>query len=960
MIRPLTSLLIPPPPCDSVRLASANQPWGDFASSDDTLGAGWAGNRVLVVLVFFGWMFLSLAVGLTHVSAQESQSEPDPAETGSPSQSDPVTAENLAKDDYASRQRATMQLWRDREHRRQEVQDASRHPDPEVAQRANWILRQWRRGAVFGSPIPIEELDDAFTLQRVLDAGEFRAVQAAVEESAGTVDYDQIKKQVAKLLSLRFPFYAKHAVDRDNAMQLLELVNAVCVNQELAVCRISIMQMLGVPINDDNLLPQTANAWSEAEKRISLVQIHCLLGQHDQALPIAVDADDRELKRVVRMLMGQWQELAADSKQDAENADEINSQVLHWAWTLVAADRSNNDSLADEACQMLAVRQPNESFQTTTIRWKALALHGRIDEALALLREIDPNDCASVALAASRPSTAMDVLGYPYSELDANLDQWLTDAIVDQVTSGETKISPAVDSMMTLIGVLLNIGRTTDAWMICERLNRPDLTIGMSNESMRDRLLRSLLSTPRTDWVAKLAAVPGDRVTSFASRWWVAESLGVDEETLRVLLDVVGSLFPTREYPDRFSMVCQLIAGELPEGFDADRDFERIYERLSDARRLQPIQGRIIRNSVRMNQHIVDMFSAQQQFDIARRALLTMVAAGDIEAAQKLAEIELQRGNHEAAEQLFDKVWQLATRPDVQSGISVSTEKPLAATKALVGQWILAKRAGDTEAAERLLRQLRLTLCSPSTDLRNQIAEYLRDQDESALASEVLETLVSITAFGSSEATEFYDVARNYSAAIHDTDVAKAASWFDLAVGGTLETTNYRATAYISLPLFVRRWMLESAIKDADAEAAKRHIERIELLDPLNIDFAERLLPELREASLGDLADEVFDRLMDRGLEYVKVYAQDATTLNNLAWSAAMNKRRLDEALELSQRSVYWEPDSAIYRDTLAEILFSMGRSEEALLIEQACLLDDPEDWHFHTQVEKYRAAIKD
>jgi hypothetical protein len=82
-------------------------------------------------------------------------------------------------------------------------------------------------------------------------------------------------------------------------------------------------------------------------------------------------------------------------------------------------------------------------------------------------------------------------------------------------------------------------------------------------------------------------------------------------------------------------------------------------------------------------------------------------------------------------------------------------------------------------------------------------------------------------------------------------------------------------------------------------------------------------------------------------------------TCNNLAWVAAMNERRLDDALELSELAVYVEPESAIYRDTLAEVLFLLDRKTEALQVEQGCLLDDPTQWHLHQQIQKYSDAIE-
>ena len=73
-----------------------------------------------------------------------------------------------------------------------------------------------------------------------------------------------------------------------------------------------------------------------------------------------------------------------------------------------------------------------------------------------------------------------------------------------------------------------------------------------------------------------------------------------------------------------------------------------------------------------------------------------------------------------------------------------------------------------------------------------------------------------------------------------------------------------------------------------------------------------------------------------------------------------MNNRHLQDALWLSQAAVAAEPQSAIYRDTIAEVLFLLDRKVEAYQVEQSCLLDDPTQWHLHEQVSKYSSAIKE
>ena len=108
--------------------------------------------------------------------------------------------EQLFKKKYSSRQQATLQMWRQRESSRDQVQEAARHPDPEVSQRAKWILRQWRRGSLPDTPPEISRLlqrgDGPAAVQRLLEGGQFTATVVAIEESAGAIDRERIEERV--------------------------------------------------------------------------------------------------------------------------------------------------------------------------------------------------------------------------------------------------------------------------------------------------------------------------------------------------------------------------------------------------------------------------------------------------------------------------------------------------------------------------------------------------------------------------------------------------------------------------------------------------------------------------------------------------------------------------------------------------------------------------------------------
>ena len=115
----------------------------------------------------------------------------------------------------------------------------------------------------------------------------------------------------------------------------------------------------------------------------------------------------------------------------------------------------------------------------------------------------------------------------------------------------------------------------------------------------------------------------------------------------------------------------------------------------------------------------------------------------------------------------------------------------------------------------------------------------------------------------------------------------------------------------------------------------------------------------MRIVGMQQLADSVLDQIVDAGVEHAERFSHDAMTCNNVAWVAAKNQRRLDDALNLATLAVRAEPESTTYRDTLAEILFLQGKNEEALQIEQACLLDEPGEWHLHTQIKKFENGIR-
>jgi tetratricopeptide (TPR) repeat protein len=75
----------------------------------------------------------------------------------------------------------------------------------------------------------------------------------------------------------------------------------------------------------------------------------------------------------------------------------------------------------------------------------------------------------------------------------------------------------------------------------------------------------------------------------------------------------------------------------------------------------------------------------------------------------------------------------------------------------------------------------------------------------------------------------------------------------------------------------------------------------------------------------------------------------NAIALNNLAYTLAVQGRRLEHALDMSERSLAAEPLNATYIDTYGYILYRLGRLEESLkVLRQAMSLADDPDIMLH------------
>ncbi|MCA9136000.1 MAG: hypothetical protein KDB00_04555, partial [Planctomycetales bacterium] len=400
-----------------------------------------------------------------------------------------VQPRQLARSRYVDRQRATLEMWRGRTLSRQAVQDAAHNPDPEIAERAEWILKQWRSGALPG----VGNLSGGLLLDRgnpsalaaVLEQGAFNAVLVAVEESAGTIEYDQIKSRVAQQLTQRFPFYSDHALANGTQADLLRLMDAVAIDRNVAAATRDLSIFLGIERDDTNRIPSAAAVWSQTERDIYSAQLAMLDGDAQRSVEAARRAGDPVLLRITQMLVDQWDAIATEAMSGAENAATDEERVESLAWAFAAAYRTGNDALVKEVAGQLSVAQAGESEDVTNLRWRSLAIHGDVDTAINVLAVSDPAAAAKVACAASRFDRAAQLCGFELESIDRDLDQWISDAYVEQAEYPAGEIAPAMERLYSLARLLINVGDSENAIRIYRRLTPRQIIVSPYGTSLR-------------------------------------------------------------------------------------------------------------------------------------------------------------------------------------------------------------------------------------------------------------------------------------------------------------------------------------------------------------------------------------------------------------------------------------------------------------------------------------------
>ena len=886
---------------------------------------------------------------------------------------------------FDQRQKAMFEMWRDRLANREAIAAAAKDADPEVSTRAQWILDRWRRGILPDTPVDLarqlESMSHWESLQRLLDKGMFAGALIAIDEAKRTGDEATLGR-VASLVQRGFPFYIRMADGLGQMDLFAELIDRMAITSDLIVCRNQLWSMIGKGDVLAAIGPTSSSGQSEDQgdkadqpviadsdrQRLEVIALAAANRLAD-ATAVAAKSEDPELLRVCQLLQGNWAELARTQAELARGEPAGSDEAdRHWAYVLVAASRSGDDALRSEAIQALSFRESDKDHDSredsyVRLRWQVLAMHGEIDAAVAILQPSQPLIAAELLSQSGRLYEALEIAGVKPEEVDQSISRLVDEAHVAARMWSSPQMENAPEPLQRLTAVarlLFQGGRRDLAFELYSRGASLAPSEAFAELPIaRAYILQAILRINRPDWLAKVLNQGEESAIAGTGRNYLAHVFEVESETIESLTIGLGILLKMSDKP-LADAVFDFLSGDVPAGFNAQTDYQRLFDTLSDQGVVlrQSAMGQRFRNRMpkRITLDFAKLYESHGQFDLAREAMLENVAMGDIEALLQYAETELKSGRTASAREIFRSVWQRLEDARLRpSRLNLAEDDMMLAMRAILGEAVSASRMGADEEAESLWRLIDLMTCTPSAKMRDAFGETLMEQGYDERAEAIYRTLAPWVAFGSDEGVQFQAVARNFSQALGERHEKLASEVFDLAIAGTIESTFFYPAGYVLFPTLVHRMKVNAAISEGDETEITRQIDALLRLSPMDIDFGENAIKQMRAAGMDELAQQTIARIYAAGSKYMQQFPLDIVTGNNLAWVMALSDYRLEDALALSKQTVYFSPDSTVYRDTLAEILFRLGRVDEAIAIEQACLLDEPGEWHTHEQLRRFR-----
>jgi tetratricopeptide (TPR) repeat protein len=166
-----------------------------------------------------------------------------------------------------------------------------------------------------------------------------------------------------------------------------------------------------------------------------------------------------------------------------------------------------------------------------------------------------------------------------------------------------------------------------------------------------------------------------------------------------------------------------------------------------------------------------------------------------------------------------------------------------------------------------------------------------------------------------------------------------------------------RPMAYSSVPGFIHRHRALGLLKAGKVDEAIIEASRARDAQPGNVDVSIDLFALLDRQGRKKEAESLYRETQTLLKNVLADHPRCGWVHNSLAWMSACCRRDLEEGLKNARKAVELSPESAGSIDTLAEVLFQLGKKDEAIAAQKKAIALDPKRLYFRKQLARIEAG---
>ena len=164
-------------------------------------------------------------------------------------------------------------------------------------------------------------------------------------------------------------------------------------------------------------------------------------------------------------------------------------------------------------------------------------------------------------------------------------------------------------------------------------------------------------------------------------------------------------------------------------------------------------------------------------------------------------------------------------------------------------------------------------------------------------------------------------------------------------------------TAYLNVPVLLRSLTARQLLAEGKVAEAMDAARAALAIMPSHSDVVLAMVPELDKLKKTKEAEELFQLFWKPFSKISTDNPESGWSRYNAAWIAAGCNRELEKAFEYAKKAVETEPTNRNFRECLAEVQFRMGKREPAMKIAAELFAEEPRNWHYQRQMERYKSA---